>query len=342
MSRGLVLGGGGLIGMAYHAGALKALDEMGLNPSGADLVVGTSAGAILGSYLRSGWTPQDFSDYAHGVHPNSVAGDDEQEDEVRRLFSPLYSSHLDRARRMTGGAFAAISSRGYFRPGAAGRVPLNLLRKAFPSGMYSTEETRERFHNDLPVEWPKRDIFLCAVDLYSGARVPFGRKGAPKASFPDAVLASTAIPGVFPPVKIGDRQYVDGGAFSATSLDLAVEAGCDKILCLAPLGYRTDETLLTRDPRMWPPMLIRSLFARALKREVTQARGLGIDVFVIRPWLTELKQHGTNSMRHHDRAAVVESSRTGTIRLLEDHLDHPVIKDLARANQRVAKKARGV
>lgn len=340
MTRGLVLGGGGLIGMGYHAGALKALDEMGMDPSEADLIVGTSAGAILGSYLSAGWSPQDFHDYAHGVHPNSVAGDSEQADEVRRLFSPLYSSHLDRARRMTGGAFAAISSRGYFRPGAAGRVPLSLLRRAFPSGMYSTEETRARFHNDLPLDWPNRTIYLCAVDLYSGARVPFGREGAPKASFPDAVLASTAIPGVFPPVRIGDRHYVDGGASSATSLDLAVEAGCDKILCIAPLGYRTDEAVLARDPRMWPPMLIRSLFARALKREVTRARELGIDVFVIRPWLTELKSHGTNSMRHHDRAAVVESARIGTIRLIEEHLDHPVIADLARSNKAVTRKKR--
>ncbi len=338
MTRGLVLGGGGLIGMGYHAGVLKALAEMGLDPSGADLIVGTSAGAILGSYLSAGWTPQDFHDYAHGLHPNSVAGDDDQAAEVRRLFSPLYSTTLERARRLTGGAFAAISARGYFRPGATGRVPLALLRKAFPSGMYSTEETRERFHNDLPAEWPERNIYLCAVDLYSGERVPFGREGAPKANFPDAVLASTAIPGVFPPVRIGGRHYVDGGVATATSLDLAVEAGCDKILCIAPLGYRTDETVVARDPRMWPPMLIRSLFARALKREVTHARELGIDVFVIRPWLTELRDHGTNSMRHHDRAAVVESARTGTIRLVEEHLHHPVLKDLARANKPAKKK----
>lgn len=327
MKRGLVLGGGGLIGMAYHAGALKALFDSGVDPTRFDLIVGTSAGSILGAYLRAGWTADDFFDYAHGRHPDSTKDPEEQRQEARDVFIPLWQSGQERIRRSVGSAFAAASSRGYLRVAARGREPGPSLRQLFPSGMYSTDRTRERLHADLPKGWPRDDIYICVADLYTGTRVAFGSPGAPPAPYPDAVLASTAIPGVFPPVKIGGRHYVDGGVLSATSLDLAAEAGCDSIVCVAPLGFRTDGVVLG-DPKMWGPIFVRTLFARALRREVNAARAKGIDVFVIRPWSTELRAHGTNSMRHHDRVAVTEGAREGATRLLEENAGHPALETL--------------
>jgi NTE family protein len=198
--------------------------------------------------------------------------------------------------------------------------------------MYSTARTRERLQADLPRDWPDEDIYICVADLYTGKRVAFGAPSAPPAPYPDAVLASTAIPGVFPPVRIGQRHYVDGGVRSATSLDLAAGAGCDSIVCIAPLGFRTDGVVLG-DPKMWGPVFVRTLFARALRREVNDARARGVDVFVIRPWSTELRAHGTNSMRHHDRVAVTESAREGVTRLLEEHEGHPALEPV-RAERR--------
>ena len=322
--RGLVLGGGGLVGMAYHAGALKALSEWGIDPGAFDLVIGTSAGSVLGAYLRAGWTADEFYDYAHGTHPESVSDPEAQRQEVRDIFVPLWHSRPERIRRGVGSAFAAVSSRGYWRAAARGREPGPSLRQLFPAGMYSTAKTRERLYADLPPEWPEAGIYICTADLYTGERVAFGSPGAPAAPYPDAVLASTAIPGVFPPVKIGGRHYVDGGVRSATSLDLAVGAGCESIVCVAPLGFRADGVVLG-DPKMWGPIFLRSLFARALRREVNDARARGIHVFVIRPWSTELKTHGTNSMRHHDRIAVTEAAREGATRLLEEHAGHPAL-----------------
>ena len=325
MKIGLVLGGGGLIGMGYHAGALKALEETGADPTNADLIVGTSAGSILGSYLRAGWTASDFHDYAHGRHPKSEQTEEDQKAQVREIFTPLWKSNPERARRAIGGVFAAAASRGVWAK-VGGKTPVSKLRKIFPAGMYSTEGTHERLSRDLPREWPDKELYVCAADLYTGERVPFGHRFAPKAELPEAVLASTAIPGVFPPVKIDDRNYVDGGVKSATSLDLATEEGCDAIICIAPLGYRRDEGLSRTDMRLFPPMVLRALFARSLRREVVQAREAGIEVLVIRPWLTELKAHGTNSMRHYDRSRVVEGAREGTLKLLEQHADHPALK----------------
>ncbi|MEA2434799.1 MAG: hypothetical protein QOG54_2256 [Actinomycetota bacterium] len=335
MTLGLVLGGGGLIGMGYHAGALAALDDFGIDVTKADLMVGTSAGSIMTSYLRNGWAQTDFFEYAHGRHTDVTKDNPDSGEQVREIFTPLYGSRGEQIRRGVGGFFALVASRGYWqRSPGKGRMPAGLARKAFPSGMYSTEQTRQRFEEDLPHEWPERDLYICAVDLYSGERVPFGHPDAPKATQPEAVLASTSIPGVFPPVRIGDRQYVDGGAASATSLDLATKHGCDSIICIAPLGYRSDAPFHLRDTAMLGPMVIRSLFARALRREVNDARAKGIDVFVIRPWLTDLKEHGTNSMRDFDRKALTVNARTGTLRLLEEHADHPALQAWMKPTER--------
>lgn len=337
--RGLVLGGGGLVGMGYHAGALKALEEWGVDLGSSDVIVGTSAGAVMASYIASGWTGEDFYEYAHGRHPESEQDEAAQRDQVRTIFTPLWHNRAERVRRGIGSTFAVVSSRGYWQKATRGRVPTGVLRKAFPSGLYSTEDTRFRLHADLPEEWPRDGVYICAADLYTGERVAFGSPGAPPATFPEAVRASTSIPGVFPPVRIGDRQYVDGGVVSATSLDLAAEAGCGSILCIAPLGYRKEEMARPADPRLWSSMLVRSLFARTLRREVAAARSAGIDVFVIRPWLTDLRAHGTNSMRHFDRAALAASAREGVLRLLEENAEDPAL--VAATAQRSARERAG-
>ena len=320
MKVGLVLGGGGLIGMGYHAGALKALDEWGVDVAGADVIVGTSAGSVMASYLRSGWTPQDFVDYAHGDHPDAIK---EAANGKLNPFVPLWSNPAERAARSIGSMFAVASSRGYVRK-LTQRVPGARLRHAFPSGLFSTTETHLRLQEDLPEEWPSAPVFICVADLYTGQRVAFGHPDAPEAPFADAVLASTAIPGIFPPVKIGERQYVDGGIVSATSLDLAVDTGCEAIICVAPLGYRNEGGVV--EPKLWGPMLMRSLFARTLRREVNAARARGVHVLVIRPWSSDLAQLGTNSMRNDfDRGAIVDLSRESTLRFLEQQVGHPAL-----------------
>jgi NTE family protein len=170
--------------------------------------------------------------------------------------------------------------------------------------------------------------------------VPFGKEGSPDAPLPDAVLASTAIPGVFPPVKLGESQYVDGGAFSATSLDLAAEE-CDTILCIAPLGYRNEGSVFIPDPKMWAPMLTRAYFARSLAREVKAARAAGREVFVIRPGIEELRSLGTNAMRQFDRAGVAEASRVSVTKLLEANADHPAVAAARAPKTARARSERG-
>ena len=333
---GLVLGGGGLVGMAYHAGALKALGDRGVDLGAADVLVGTSAGAVMAAYLAAGWTADDFFEYAHGRHPDVVKESSDRNGNLN-VFVPLWSSPAQRVARSIGSMFAVASSRGYVRKVTGGRVPGPLLRRTFPAGLFSSTETRLRLQEDLPTTWPRAGVYLCAADLYSGKRVAFGHADAPEAPFPDAVLASTAIPGIFPPVRIGNRQYVDGGIVSATSLDLAVAEGCEAIICVAPLGYRNEGGIV--EPRLWGPMLMRSLFARTLKREVNEARRTGIDVLVIRPWASDLADLGTNSMRDFDRAKIVELSMKSAWRVLDQHDDHPALQAFLQARETRSKSS---
>jgi NTE family protein len=292
---GLVFGGGGLVGLGFHAGALEALAERGVDVSGADLIVGTSAGSIVASYLACG----------------------RELPESRPLFAPVWSSHSERVRRMIGSGFAMLSSRGLWR----GPQPTSFLRRTFPAGLYSTVDTRRKLAEDLSGSWPERSLYLCAVDLYTGKRVAFGAPGAPSAALPDAVMASIAIPGFFPAVRVAGRHYVDGGVVSATSVDLAAAAGCDAILCIAPLGYHNDLPL----NRSWTPIILRTAFTRSLRREVLAARAAGADVLVLRPYLSDVRAWGTNFMKVRDRMVVAEVSRKGVHRMLDERADHPVL-----------------
>ncbi|HEU4481198.1 MAG TPA: patatin-like phospholipase family protein [Actinomycetota bacterium] len=329
MTLGIVFGGGGLVGMAYHAAALQALHDMEIDVTGADVVVGTSAGSVIGSYMATGWSQTDFYEYAHRRHPNAHKDPADPREAQQELFVPLWTTPSERVRRSIGSFFALASSKGLWHRATRGMTPVAELRRRFPAGLYSTAMTKLRLQDELPAGWPDRKLFVCAADLYTGERVPFGTDDAPKASLPDAVLASTAIPGVFPPVRIDGRQYVDGGAVSATSLDLAADAGCEAIICIAPLGYR-NEGALVRDPLAWGPMITRSFFARTLRREVRDARERGIDVFVIRPWLDELRHLGTNAMRQFDRVKTTEIARAGVRRLLKQEKGHPALAAFRR------------
>jgi len=323
--------------MGYLSGALKALQEWGVDLKSADVTIGTSAGSIMASYLAAGWDTGDFYEYAHRRHKDVAKDPADDEEAMRQFFLPISRSRGERVRRSIGSFYALASSRASWP--IRGWVPNDRLRRAFPSGLYATDLTRIRLYDDLPERWPENGLYICTADAYTGRRVAFGHPDAPPAPLPLAVLASCAIPGMFPPVKIDERHYVDGGVVSATSLDLAVEAGCRSILCVAPLGYRSEGEAILRDPKLWPAMFVRGMFARTLRKEVTDARAKGVEVLVVRPWVQELRAQGANSMRYYDRVAVADAAREGTLRLLERKADDPVLRAFSNGKR---KKKRAV
>src|SRR5688500_17649462 len=107
MKTGLVLGAGGVVGMAYHAGVLHALEqEAGFAADAADLIVGTSAGSVVGAYVRAGWSTDDFWHLALGDHPEleAIGGGDPIEAR-RQILTPAFRSPFDLARRAVGSAY---------------------------------------------------------------------------------------------------------------------------------------------------------------------------------------------------------------------------------------------
>jgi len=207
MSRALVLGGGGVTGVAWEIGVLAGLAEAGVDLTGADLVVGTSAGSVVAAQVANGVPLAD-------MYGRQLAG-----------------RGAEVAARMSAGALlrwlaAMVTTRDPVR--ARTRIGrLALAARTMPEA-----ERRAVIEARLPVrDWPDRRLLITAVDAVTGEFRVFDRDSG--VSIVDAVGASCAVPGVWPPVTIDGRRYIDGGARSAANVDLA--AGCDRVVVLAPL-----------------------------------------------------------------------------------------------------------
>jgi NTE family protein len=211
------------------------------------------------------------------------------------------------ARRVVGSAYVAAR--------AVVKVPVppipSFVARRFPAGIFDNRETRERIAEVVPERWPARPLWLVAVDVGTGRRVVLGRRGSPTATLRDAVLASCAIPAVYPPVRVGGHLLVDGGAHSSTHLDLAATAGCDLVIGVVPMAF---------DPANAPgavSQLVRRSPTRDVAREARFARKRGASVLLVRPSAGELRIHGRDMMRPSDTAAIARSAYECTARLLE-------------------------
>ena len=305
---GIVFGAGGTVGMAYHAGVTRALEKIGgLQPADADLLVGTSAGSVIAAYLRSGWTGEDFWAFALGTHPTLADLDpDDMARRRREIFTPRWRSPVELTRIVVGS--------GYVLAQALARRPSlpipGFLRRRFPGGLFAMTEAQRRLPDELGTAWPDRPLWLCTVDIASGRRVVLGREGAPPIPLPRAVMASCAIPGFYPPVRVGNMTLVDGGVHSPTNLDLAAKFGCDLIIGVAPMAY---EPVDAPDPLR---QLVRLVPTRRLARETSWARARGAEVLLIRPTAAELAVHGANLMRPDAGEEIAKAAYEATARLL--------------------------
>lgn len=206
--RALVLGGGGITGIAWQLGILTGLQEAGTDLTGADLIVGTSAGSVVGAQLTSGTPLADL--FARQLRP--VGGE---------VAMRLPMSAIARI------GWAVFTERDPDR----GRARIG--RVAHSSARSSLTERREVMRQRLTSHsWPDADLRITAVNARTGRRAVFRRGGS--ASLVDAVNASCAVPGVWPPVPIGGHLYIDGGMYSPANADLA--EGYDRVVVLAPIG----------------------------------------------------------------------------------------------------------
>ncbi len=310
---GLVLGGGGVLGGAWMVGALTAVQQVhGLDPRQAELIVGTSAGSVTAALLGSGVSVEELRTHQLGEPVTSgplAAGIEWDYDGATGGSNPpvprfsllpagasMVTHNMRRLHRMPPTAvLAALMPQGRGRLDSVGR----LVRALVPSG------------------WsPHPGVRAVAMDYESGRRVAFGDPAAPVADLADAVTASCSIPGWYAPVTIGGHRYVDGGAWSATNVDLLAGLGLDHVFVLAPMvSFATDH------PAHWRTRAERSWRARVTRRclnEVIKVHDRGSEVTVIGPGPEDLEAIGANLMAVERRRLVLETAlRTSTEALVD-------------------------
>ncbi|HVM11754.1 MAG TPA: patatin-like phospholipase family protein, partial [Actinomycetota bacterium] len=241
----------------------------------------------------------------------------------RAILERRFEDPFTLIRRAIGSAY--VAGRSFVRvPAPMLRAPA-VLQRAFPGGLFANAEGKRRFAEELPVGWPERDLWLCTYDIHRGRRVVLGRPSrrptkGPLASLQQAVLASCAIPGVYPPTQVGSLTLVDGGVWSTTNLDLAAKAGCDLIIGVAPMAYDTVGPL--PNPLM---QLVRRVPARMLVNEMADARERGAEVLLIRPSAGELRIHGSNLMRRAGWERVARAAYESTCDLLQTERFQPLL-----------------
>jgi NTE family protein len=282
---GLVLGAGGVAGGAWLAGTLSEIAVVtGWEPGTADLLVGTSAGAVFAALIASGMP-------ARSLKPPrlDLAGDWPLRDLVRRESYLRADSLPALAPRAFGQLLAAVVS-----PGSSWSRGSRLLTALAPRGRVPTRAIRETIQRAVPRGWVKhRACWIVATAYGSGRRVVFGRDR--RTDVASAVAASCAIPGVFGPVEISGREYVDGGIASPTNADLAGLDSLDLVICLNPLARRSPGP-----PSLHPAApfdaLIRESACRQVEHELAGLEAKGIEVLRFEPGQDELAVTGFDPM----------------------------------------------
>ena len=263
----LVLGGGGVLGVAWEAGILAALAEAGVDVTKAELIGGTSAGSVVGSHIACGRTAQELLDEQFAPREGGV------ETQIQADISFLVS------------LFQKWAGLPQVTPQACAEIgAMALAARTMPEASWV-----DSFAQQLPAQWPERPLLLTAVDAETGAFQTWDRGAA--VDLPRAVASSCAVPGLFPPVRINGRRYMDGGVRSGTSADLA--QGYDNVLIIAPIGAKADGI----DP----------LLGRATRAEAEALRASGSTVELLMPDAAALQAIGINRMDAARRPQAAEA-----------------------------------
>ena len=310
---GLVLGAGGVLGGAWLAGALAALTEAtGWDPATADVIVGTSAGSMIGALLAGGVPPWFMVAHSAGdSFPGLLDATGQPTDEadrsaggtlVRKRGVPDLRPHA------LGFAVQALRNPRLHRAGAVAAA-------LAPRGVMSTRPLRETVQRVVPAGWAQHPaLWVVATSVDTGRRVVFGRVDAPPAHLSEAVAASCAVPGIYRPVRIGERTYVDGGAWSPSNLDCVAREELDLVLCLNPLSSHPAE--LARAGRGAVRGGVRRSTGRRLGWEAKRLRERGTQVELLQPAAEDLAVMGGNLMSTARRHLVLETAQRTTAQQL--------------------------
>jgi NTE family protein len=330
MRTGLVLGAGGLLGSAWMTGALQALSQRLDRPPGElDIVLGTSAGSVLGAALRCGMSVDELLAHQRGATPAQIAPDlvtaggalpDMRtiERESGDGLPPVPLPWIGSPRLVA----AAVAHPLSINPviAAAGLIPAG--RGRMGSLIRVVAALQHRLGATVDGWVPGAPLWVVSVDYDSGRRVVFGREGGPPSTVGEAVLASCAIPGWFTPQVIDGHRYVDGGIASSTSLGLLARPGApelDEVYVLAPMASHAYDCPL--DPVAGMERWARHVFTRWLDAEVRAVRATGTRVTVLTPGPADLAAMGGNLMNPRRRERVLDTALATSADALAEAVD---------------------
>jgi NTE family protein len=336
----LVLGGGGFTGGVYQIGALRALDLLSVNRSVTDfdVYVGTSAGSLIASLVANGVSPEQMMRTVNDQVPHSLPPLDRSmllrlnktEMALKALKLPLHAISVGRNLIRSFGAVSAVDL-------------ILALGDALPSGIYTGEGVEAYLREALSAEGRTDDfrrlqneLYLVATDLDTCERIVLGAEGWDDIPISAAVRASTALPMVYAPYRVRDRELIDGGIVSTTNLDIAVEAGAKFIVVVNPLVPFVNDfsasipTLFgTRARRVsdmgFPKIGYQTFKLLAYQRlhEMAshwKARYPGVDIVLIEPDPDDELMFQTNILNFASRVAVARHGfESVTLKLANDY-----------------------
>jgi NTE family protein len=292
---GLVLGGGGAIGAAYHAGALAAIEnDLGWDPRTADVIVGTSAGSIVGALLRRDVAASDLAALSVGAELHDVRPRVVESLERRPAFPPMTLANLVRVPRIPppstvyGLARMAASRR---------RLPFGALSVLLPEGRQTLQSHLTFLDEIVGTGWPNERLLIAAVRRRDLHRTIFGSRPT-RPTLAAAVAASCAVPGYFADVEVNGEAYIDGGVISATNADVLAHQDVDLAIVVSPMTGQVRRRS-TSD-------VMRGICRRDLNRELRILDRKGIPSVVIEP--------GADVLRHMSNDFMSEDLTTEIVR----------------------------
>jgi NTE family protein len=328
----LVLGGGGFTGGVYEIGALRALDLLSTNQTvnEFDVYVGTSAGSFVAALVANGITPEEMMRVVNQQVPTPFRDID-----LGQLLRPNVAEFVRKGLGLPLQLARVVRD---LAPqlGQVSLMDLALgLAEGLPSGVYSGSGI-EQYVRAVLADPDRtddfralgRELYLTATDLDTCERIVFGSEAWDDVPISTAVRASTALPMVYTPVTVHDRELIDGGIVSTTNLDIAVEAGAKLVVVINPLvPYIND---FSKDRRHVSDMGAPQIGYQAFKLLAHQRlhemakrwedRYPGVDIILIEPEPDDELMFQTSIMNFTSR---VEIARHGfqsvTLKLASDY-----------------------
>jgi NTE family protein len=261
VKRALVLGGGGVIGVAWEMGIAAGMADAGIDLRESDVFVGTSAGAIVGAQLAAGFLP-------HLPRPRSVP-------------PPPPGGAVDRSSldfTILGSVFKLWGTMTHADREVAAQI--GKLTATLPRNAQLGWADRVIYGMGLE-GWPERPLLVSAVDTETGERRVFDRSSG--ADIDAVVIASSAVPGMFPPVEIEGRLYMDGQVHSSTNADVLLAFKPEQVLIAMPTNRVTGSGIGPHAENM-------------LERELSALREAGCAISLRMPQPEDREKLGSNLM----------------------------------------------